>query len=71
MMMQMMLKELVNESQRQVMSIIISQINLIVCLVNDIVDLKRIEEGRFFVQRTNFNPRETLKFVMGIFDHQC
>ena len=71
MMMQMMLKELVNESQRQVMSIIISQINLIVCLVNDIADLKKIEEGRFFVHKVNFNPRETLKFVMGIFDHQC
>ena len=71
MMMQRMFKELVNEPQRQFMSIIISQINLIVCLVNDIADLKKIEEGSFFVNLVNFNPRETLKFVIGIFDHQC
>ena len=51
------------------MSIIISQLNLIVCLVNDIIDLKKIEEGRFFVHNINFNPRETLKFVMDIFEH--
>ena len=51
------------------MSIIISQINLIVCLVNDIVDLKKIEEGRFFAHKVNFNPRKTLNFVMDIFDH--
>ena len=53
------------------MSIIISQINLIVCLVNDIVDLNRIEEGSFYVHKSKFNARKALEFVINIFAEQC
>ena len=51
--------------------IVISQINLLVCLVNDILDMKMIEQGKFVKRDQRFNPLETFKFVMNIFAQQA
>ena len=42
-----------------------------VCLVNDIADIKRIEDGSFTSQMTRFNPKKALAFVLSIFTQQC
>ena len=42
-----MLQTLFDEALRRVVFIVISQMNLLLCLVNDLLDLKMIEEGVF------------------------
>ena len=44
---------------------------MLVCLVNDIADLKRIEDGSFTCKNSKFNPRKALDFVISIFTLQC
>ena len=65
------MKDMASKAQRQIFSLAISQINLLVCLVNDIVDLNRIEEGSFHVHTSEFNARNALNFVISIFAEQC
>jgi len=45
MLLQSLLQMTLDETQRGIILIMISQINLLVCLVNDILDLKMIEQG--------------------------
>ena len=40
-----------SESLRNSIMIVISQINLLLCLVNDILDLKMIEQGKFLTRK--------------------
>ena len=47
--------------------IVISQINLLLCLVNDILDLKMIEQGKFLTRKQEFNPLDIFKFIESIF----
>ena len=56
-----------DESHRQIIRMVISQINLLICLVNDILDLKMLDQNKFEAKITEFNPNETFKFVMNIF----
>ena len=46
---------------------VVTQINFLVCRVNDIIDLKMIEDGQFSVNSTKFNPMQTLKAVNQLF----
>ena len=50
---------------------VISQINLLLCLVNDILDLKMIEQNRFIKRIETFSPMQTIKFVIEIFAQQA
>ena len=45
------------------MIIIIAQINLLMALVNDMLDLKLIEEGLFTPKIERFKPWDTLLFI--------
>lgn len=42
-----MLQTVFDEALRRVIFIVISQMNLLLCLVNDLLDLKMIEQGVF------------------------
>ena len=44
---------------------------MLVCLVNSLADLKRIEDGSFAIKKHNFNPKKALGFVLSIFSQQC
>ena len=39
-------------------------------LVNDILDLKVIKSGKFTVMQNIFNPKESIMFVLKMFDNQ-
>ena len=56
-----------SEAANRVIRIIITQINLLLCLVNDILDLKLIEEKKFKPKLALFDPRETLDFIVDLF----
>ena len=43
MMLESLLRGIVDEAQRHIIFMVISQMNLLLCLVNDILDLKMIE----------------------------
>ena len=47
------IKEL-SSAARDIIFIVISQINLLLCLVNDILDLKLIEENKFVAKKELF-----------------
>ena len=50
--------------------LVISQTNLLLGLVNDILDLKLIEENQFFPKMELFKPTETFRFIMDMFASQ-
>ena len=56
-----------SSAARDIIFIVISQINLLLCLVNDILDLKLIEENKFVAKKELFQPRETFNFITNMF----
>ena len=46
---------------------VISQMNLLLSLVNDTLDLKMIEQGRFFSRKELFKPEEVFNFILNVF----
>ena len=49
------------------LQLIISQLNLLLCLVNDVLDIKLIETGKFEQKMVEFSPLETLEFLKEMF----
>ena len=47
--------------------VLISQINLLLCLVNDILDLKMIDQQRFVTRNELFSPTATFEFIISVF----
>ena len=45
----------------------IAQINMLVCLVNDILDRKLIEMGSFSKKLEEFNPKQIFNFIVQMF----
>ena len=48
---------------RQVIILVISQINLLLSLVNDMLDMKLIDEGKFTSKKQAFNVHELFQFI--------
>ena len=46
---------------------IMSQLNLLLSLVNDVLDLKLIKQGKYDPKLEEFNPSKTLDFIVGMF----
>ena len=55
-------------SARQVCILIISQINLLLSLVNDMLDMRLIEEGKFSVKMCSFDVFDLFQFIQSIFE---
>jgi signal transduction histidine kinase len=48
-----------------------SQLNLLLSLINDVLDIKLIEDGKFVPNPVLFNPVDVLVFIKGIFEAQA
>ena len=48
--------------------IVVSMINLLLCLISNMLDLKLIEEGKFKPKKEIFKPRDTLDFILAMFE---
>ena len=59
-------KKLVREV-RQVIVMVVSQINLMLSSINDMFDLSLIERGRFYPKINTFAPNDTFKFITSMF----
>lgn len=62
-----MVKSITDEKFKKSIFVVISQINLLICLFNDIIDLKMIEVGNFVTKSIEFRPIKTFEYVLKIF----
>ena len=62
-----MLQEKQKQSLREKICTVITQINLLLCLVTDLLYLNMLKMGIFIVKKEEFNPLDTFKFVLGLF----
>ena len=67
MFMESLLNEKLAPSGQRLVKIVIQQINLLLSLVNDILDLKLIEENKFIAKNSLFDPLKTFEFIKNIF----
>jgi len=63
------LHQLVNENLRSIILVIVQQSNLLLCLVNDMLDLEMIEQDCFAMRSSPFTPAETFNFVASLFEY--
>ena len=71
----MLLEQMLQSSQidikgTKVINLIISQLNFLLCLVNDVLDMKQIEHSRYTPTLEMFNPTNVLEFIIAIFQPQ-
>ena len=55
------------EPAKEVIWLIISQVNMLLCLVNDSLDMQLIEQDKFVPKVEVFSPAETFKFILNMF----
>lgn len=60
-----------DESTVQMLNLIVSQLNLLLCLVNDVLDLKLIKMDKYENKIENFKPIDTLEFIKAMFRPQA
>ena len=58
------------ESATNTIWLVISQINLLLCLINDSLDMRLIEQGKFRERKELFSPTATLQFIENMFAPQ-
>lgn len=60
-----------DESTVQMLNLIVSQLNLLLCLVNDVLDLKLIKMDKYENKIEGFKPNDTLEFIKAMFRPQA
>lgn len=53
-----------DREQRQLLNVMISSGDLVLQLINDILDLSKVESGVMKLEATKFRPREVVKHVL-------
>ena len=56
-----------SESSFHIINLIISHMNLLLSLVNDVLDIKMIKQGKYEVKSETFNPVNLLDFIVAMF----
>ena len=62
-----MITEQLSQNLVDVIVIVISQINLMLSLINDMFDLQSMARNRFVAKNKIFNPLVTFKFITDMF----
>ena len=71
MFLEMLLRQQLPASATHIINLIISQLNLLLSQVNDVLDIKLIEEGVFEPKIEQFNPLQVLDFIKMMFQSQA
>ena len=58
------------DSIRKVLVLINMQLNMLLCLVNDILDIKMINQGVYAPKIEKFNPNDIFRFIVQMFKPQ-
>ena len=56
------------EGALKILWLVISQINMLLCLVNDSLDMQLIEQGLFMSKVDVFSPEDIFKFIISMFE---
>jgi len=67
MFLQSLLSSQLSEQVCNIVKLVIAQVNILLALVNDVLDLKLIEENQFEPNLQIFNPKETFEFLKNMF----
>ena len=67
---QMMQNTKIDQTTRDLIKLIISQLNFLLCMVNDILDMKLIQQDKFNEKVEDFCPTKALEFIVAIFTPQ-
>jgi len=59
------------EKAISLINLVASQLNLLLSLVNDVLDIKLIEQGHFAPKLEDFNPVHILVFIKAMFEAQA
>ena len=65
------LESIFDEIMREKVCLVIAQINLLLCYITDMLDLKMLENGDLNSRSETFNPADAFKFVLSIFAQQA
>ena len=55
------------QAQRSLILLIISQVNFLLCTVNDYLDLGQIQRDLYMPESKIFDPTSTLKYIVSVF----
>ena len=61
------IKQVTDPATKQILEMIISQLNFLLCLVQDVLDMKTIESQKYEKKCAKFSPASTLKFIEEMF----
>ena len=61
------LEEDVKEAKYKFIKLIISRLNLMLIVVNDLIDLKKLQQNTFKSVDKTFSPFDPLKYIMILF----
>ena len=64
------MEKTLEESVRAVLVLIVMQLNMLLCLVNDVLDIKMISQGNYDSKIEKFNPKSIFDFIVAMFDPQ-
>ena len=60
------------EDALSLINLVVSQLNLLLCLVNDVLDIKMIQSQKFEPKNDRFNPvKDVLQFIVAMFNPQA
>ena len=66
-----MLQSSIDECHKKMIEVVITQINLLICLFNDMIDYNLIESGQFTGHSEIFDPTKSFKFIVNMFKSQA
>lgn len=59
-----------SDAALSIINLIISQLNFLLCLVNDVLAMKQIEQNKYTPQVEKFSPLALLEYIVAIFQSQ-
>ena len=61
------MRQNLSEKAKDIIILVMSQLNMLISLVNDVLDIKMISQGEYNSKLENFNPKTTLDFIVDMF----
>ena len=61
------LHEILSDDQQKTLNMVITQLNLLLCLVNGVLDIYAIEQNNFEEKVVIFKPLEVFNFIEAMF----
>ena len=57
----------IEDAVKSILQLIIMQLNMLLCLVNDVLDIKMITHGNYEQKIEKFCPKEVFDYIIAMF----